>query len=381
MLRAANDRKYALTLLAVAATILAIGIILRAARTEVKKPPVDLERLQQLTEQRRLKDLSNYLLNSAGDVAQSLVYLDAKGTSGVVWGNPGSVLAPRRADVPFVIATPAAEAGLVPAYRATVMPATGEWVLAIAKNPDQQVIFAQGVYQGSVPAKCGPFAYDELLSSAQLSDALNGGGLFTIQGQLLGFITTCEGRRTVVAASSIADFLKKPLLDRVESDYGFRVDSGLQVTTVWSHSAAQAAGLQPGDVLQTVDGQEVHTPADLASLEPYSARAYWVEVQRGKRTVKSLLGEPPNEDAAVANAGVGLKLGPGKEAGRVVVLSVTKDSAAERAGILPGDELRRVGTAPVSDFEGAAGALDRLKGPTVLALARGGKELEVLLTP
>ncbi len=241
MPRAANDRKYALTLLAVAALILGIGIIVRAARTEAKKPPADLERLQQLTEQRRLKDLSNYLLNSADDVAQSLVYLDHRGVSGVVWGSPGNVLAPRRADVPFEITPPSAEAGLVPAFRATVMPATGEWVLAIAKNRDQQVIFAQGVYQGSVPAKCGEFAYDELLSSALLSDALTGGGLFTIQGQLLGFLSTCEGRPTVIAASSIADFLKKPapLEERIESDYGFRVKATgdtLQVVTVWGHS-------------------------------------------------------------------------------------------------------------------------------------------------
>ncbi len=144
---------------------------------------------------------------------------------------------------------------------------------------------------------------------------------------------------------------------------------------------AGAAGLEPGDVVKSVDGAEVHAIGGLAGLEPRTPQAHWFEVQRGRRTVKLQLGEPPLEAPAPTAAVAGLTLGTGKTAGSVVVLAVGPDSAAGHAGILAGDVLRRVGAASIADPEAAASALQRLKGPAVLALARDGKEFEVLLEP
>ena len=387
MLRAAGDRKYALTLLAVAAAVLAIGILVRSARTAQKAAPVDLERLQQMTEQRRLTDLSRYLTNAANGVASSIVYLDGPGTSGLVWGSRDEVLTPRRAAVPFSIVAAKDPAAVIPAYRATVPPAPGEWVLAVAKNRDQRIVFAHGLYQGHGAARCGSFAYDEVQSSAPLSNALTGGGLFTIQGQLLGFIAACGERATVIAASTIGDVLSRPvtLNDQLEAGYGMRVNASgedVQVAAVWGRSAADSAGLQPGDLVRAVDGAKVGSAADLGKLAAEPAEAHELDVERGARKLTMRLLPAQLQDSPAAATLAGLTLGAGVTERDVAVVAVSPDSPAQRAGILPGDILRRVGPDAVVDRAVAGHALDSRAGrPVVLGLERDGREIEVLLAP
>jgi S1-C subfamily serine protease len=386
MLRTNHDRKYALTLLIVAAGILAIGILLRPARTEGKKTVVDLERLQQMTQQRRLRDLSSYLTNAADIVASSLVYLDRPGSSGVVWGSRDEVLAPRRATVPFAIVTAKEPSAVIPVYRASAPPMAGEWVLAVAKNRDQQIVFAHGLYQGRAEARCGSFAYDEIQSSAPLSRALVGGGLFTLEGQILGFVGTCGDRPTVIAASTIAEFLRKPvtLNDRLEADYGLRVSpsgESVQVAAVWGRSAGDSAGFEPGDLLRTLDGVEITSLSDLGPLETRADDDHEIEVQRGRRRrTLHLLASQPQVPPTATQAG--MTLGPGATDRDVTVLAVSPQSPAQRAGILPGDVLRRIGSDAVVDRGRAARILnDRNGRPVVLSVVRDGQELEVLLTP
>jgi S1-C subfamily serine protease len=391
MLRASQDRKYALTLLAVAAAVLVAGIALRPARPAEKKQPVqapgELERLQQLTEQRRLRDLGNYLTNAANGVASSLVYLNSTGSSGVVWGSRDEVLAPRRGVVPFAVVAAKEPEAVMPAFRTSGPPTAGAWVLAVAKNRQHEIVFAHGLYQGSAASRCGSFPYDAIQSSAPLSSALVGGGLFTLQGQLLGFIGTCGDRATVISISTIAGFLGRPvtLNDRLESAYGMTVhasDGGVQVAAVWGGSAADVAGLQPGDHVKAVDGAEVGSTDDLGTLPNEATEEHRIQVQRGRRKLTlRLRPAPPNQETAAATP-MGMTLGPGTNERELAVMTVAPDSPAERAGVLQGDLLRRVGRTAVADAAAAARALQSASGrPVVLKLERDGKELEVLLTP
>ena len=88
------------------------------------------------------------------------------------------------------------------------------------------------------------------------------------------------------------------------------------------------------------------------------------------------------QDAPAAATLAGLTLGAGVTERDVAVVAVSPDSPAQRAGILPGDILRRVGPDAVVDRAVAGHALDSRAGrPVVLGLERDGREIEVLLAP
>jgi S1-C subfamily serine protease len=412
MLPIGKNRNYPVLLLVVAIALLAIGLALRP-REQAKLPEIDLAQLQQLERmagQRRLRDLSSYFSTAANGVAASVVYLDAAGRSGLVWdsarivaparerGRPQTATAPdggrvtlepkRSADaVPFAAwATPPGGAGMKPPARAA-RPDSGDWVLAVAKNSRNQVIFSQGLYQGRAAARCGSFPYETVQSSAPLSTALVGGGLFTLDGGLLGFVGECGGVPVAISAATVDAFLKKPetLNDRLEAGYGMRVaegPAGAQVVTVWAGSAADAAGVKPGDLIQKADGAEVGSGAGLEALAGAPGANHALELRRNRRTVAATLAPVQESAPATVSAPFGLTLGAGAGERDVAVVAVEPGSPAQRAGIREGDLLRRIGTRPAAGYAAAGRMLAGLGGRSVvLTLERNRKELEVLVAP
>jgi S1-C subfamily serine protease len=410
MLPVGKNRNYPVVLLAVAIALLAIGLALRP-HEEAKLPEIDMAQLQQLERmagQRRLRDLSSYLSTAANGVAGSIMYLDSAGRSGLVWdsarviaparerGRPQTATAPdgnrvtleprRSADaVPFAAwAAPSGGAGMKPPSR-TGRPNLGDWVLAVAKNSRNQVVFSQGLYQGRAEARCGSFPYETVQSSAPLSAALVGGGLFTLDGGLLGFVGECGGVPVAISAATVDAFLKKPqtLNDRLEAAFGMRIaesPAGVQVVTVWAGSAAGAAGVKPGDLVQKADGGDVHSGADLEALAGAPAASHTLELRRNRRKLNATLAPVQESGPATAAAPFGLTLGAGER--DVTVVAVEPGSPAQRAGIREGDLLRRIGTRPAADYAAAGRMLAGLGGRSVvLTLERNRRELEVLITP
>ena len=56
------------------------------------------------------------------------------------------------------------------------------------------------------------------------------------------------------------------MLEGVRNEFGVITDQGVFVTDLVPGSAAEVAGLDLGDVIIDVDGEEVHTPTDVASI-------------------------------------------------------------------------------------------------------------------
>jgi S1-C subfamily serine protease len=389
MIHANHDRKYALILLAASFFILAAGIAVRQLHTkqpQQAKPAIDLGRLQQLTEERRLRDLSTYLSNAANNVSSSLLYLPSRRSSGVVWSSRDAILAPQQAAVPFALVAAKDTAAVIPAFRATGSPAAGDWLLAVARNSGGELAFAHGLYQGITSSRCGSFAFDEVQSGIPLAGSLVGGGVFTLQGQMVGFIAECGDRPIAISISSIANYLKRPstLNDRLEAAYGMRVDATaaqVQVSTVWNHSAADTAGLQPGDVIRSIDEKAISALPDLEILASPTGEPHRIQLQRGPRRLTVRL-NPPSDQAPPTAEKVGLTFASAANSSSATVQEVAKNSPAQRAGILPGDQLRRVGRTSVTDRTMAIRAIVAAGAhPVVLTLARDGKELEVLLAP
>ena len=383
MLRTGRDRRYQLGLLAVSAVVLAAGILLRPTQPEPEpKPEAELARLQQMTQQRRLRDLSSYLTNAANLVASELLYFNSAERTGIVWESGKEVIAPKSVlqdnragdatepeghhmalatkrsteGVPFtVLSVPPGAETLDPATGAEVQPRPGDWVLAVAKNRQNQVVFAHGLYQGRIASRCGSFAFEAVQSSAPLSAGLVGGGLFTLEGGLLGFIADCDQRITVISRRSIAEFLSRPELlnDRLEAAFGMRVADaggkndetvkgpGVMVTAVWAHSVASSGEVRPGDVIETVDGIEVHASSDLESLAAQPESVHTLQLRRNRKSISATLIPVQKSPGAPVVTQEGLTLAAGTGDRRVAVVGVAPNSPAERAGILEGDAYAR----------------------------------------
>jgi len=417
-----KDRKYAYILLLAAAVVLAIGLVLKPNPPEHKNPPslTELAQLQRLTQQRRLQDLSSYLTDAADAAASSLVVMRPGEHSGVVLdsravivttatplgvpaGGPLTSLTPDgrplalqsvalRTGAPlsaFSFNGPAAMLGAKTPRRPTDL---GDWVLAVARNADGAVVFAHGVYQGTVEARCGAISYRSIQSSAPISTALLGGGVFNLEGQFLGLISECEQRPVVIAAESVDEILRQPptMNGRLEDYYGIRVSgaganeeartgSAVQVIAVWARSRGEMAGILPGDVITSADGEPVRSRDDLEALVASDKTGHQLALLRGRRRISLTLSGDIALESGRAEFGFTLAERPLDR--QVAVVTVEPGSGAARAGVLTGDLLLRVGATPVTGVAAALRALQEAKSAQKLTLERDGRRYEALAEP
>lgn len=177
--------------------------------------------------------------------------------------------------------------------------------------------------------------------------------------------------------------------------FGLPDTRGALVSDVRAGSPAEKAGIEPGDVIRTVDGIRIDDSSDLppviGAMAP-GATAKLTLLRGGKTLEREVTltrldeGEVasgarrPAPDAAPATGKgnalglIGQDLAPeerrelGLRAGEGVAIARIEGRAARGAGLRPGDIVLRVGTQPV----GNAAALDR-------ALARVGDDQTVML--
>lgn len=169
----------------------------------------------------------------------------------------------------------------------------GEAVFAIG-NPFGQkfsvssgIISATGRYTQS--SFTGRAIRDVLQTDAALNRGNSGGPLFNLAGEVIGINTSIEnpdgqvfvGLGFAVPSNTVVAFLPQMLageeiqhpqlgvsiepLDAVNaSDFGVTLTEGLYVTNVTVSSAAERAGVQVGDVIQSVNGQSTTNFVELA---------------------------------------------------------------------------------------------------------------------
>jgi serine protease Do len=163
---------------------------------------------------------------------------------------------------------------------------------------------------------------------------------------------------------------------------------GALVSNVTPGSPADAAGLMPGDVVRSVDGQAVETSSDLSSRVAAKGPGAGVglDVLRdgSDRKIEVKLGTFPDEDQAQAQAGEGHgKLGLAlrtltpdvaqgldlpADAHGVVIVQVEPGSPAEAAGLRERDVVVSVDGQPVGDVGGFRALVEKAQGANVLRL-------------
>jgi S1-C subfamily serine protease len=222
-----------------------------------------------------------------------------------------------------------------------------------------------------------------------LSEALLGGGVFDLDGNLIAIIVRCGESQTampVVDAGSLLregatlrgqmlrryGFYAQPL-DTTTSAY-YRTEEGVWISEIWKGSPADRAGLQAGDLLIAVAGTPVADRNGLGPLvQPGTPDSVDLSVRRGPGTmVIPLTRQPPRASAEPGEAMAGISLE--SAASGYAVASVAVESRAAAAGLRPGDRIVRIENTAVSGPEAVRRLLAaRRDAPTFVLVDRGDR--------
>jgi S1-C subfamily serine protease len=373
-------RGYTATLAVAAGIILVVGWLAQPENVpdspDVLPTPTELEQLARRAQRRSLESTVDYFAGVARDVGGSLVQLRDLAASGVVWEtrfmvtaalahpyaeNPSSVgvtgsdvTLQRRLwgpDLPItVLQTDRDPLKLTPMRRSTSPLEPGAWVVAVWRTEEGRP-FAVGNYLQTQSATCNTTRIEEVLSTQPLTSAMRGGGLFDIDGGLLGIVVPCGERFATVSTATVDRLLQREhglgrrllvkygivlALPTVEERALFDQAPGLILRELWIASPAEVAGLHAGDLVIEVNGSPVES---LADVEPHLLTSHApaiLHVRRGRRTVNVRLGDAGATVEQQTAPAVAWQR-PAAEGYRIQ--SVVPGTAAASAGLEAGDRI------------------------------------------
>jgi serine protease Do len=271
----------------------------------------------------------------------------------------------------------------------------GEWVVAMGNPFGLGGSVTAGIVS-AVSRDIGSGPYDQFIQiDAPINQGNSGGPLFTQNGKVIGMNTAIfspTGGSVGIGFAIPSDMIRTVSDQLVSAGHVTRgyvgvgtqaitgamaralhlpETSGALLASVMPGSPAAKAGLQPGDVIESVNGQKVASPRDLAltvaSVAPGMAASMQILRDGQDRQVDVTVAEQPPEKTARTQPGpdlephskLGLALGPLTPGTRdqlqvpdgqqgALVRSVQAGSPAEDAGLRPGDVIVGVGNQNIS---------------------------------
>jgi serine protease Do len=292
----------------------------------------------------------------------------------------------------------------------------GEWVLAIGSPFG----FENSVTAGIVSAKARALPDQDYVPFIQTDAAVNpgnsGGPLFNLRGEVVGINSQIYSRSggyqglSFAIPIDIAMKVQKQLLDHgkvvrgrigasiqdmdqdLAESFGLKSADGALVAAVERDSPAERAGLQPGDVVLSVDGQRVAASKDLppliAALKPGTEATLDIWRNRAGRQIQVKVGKltetTPVADAQDADTGrLGLalrELSPDDRRhlnAELGLLVIEATGPAARAGVRPGDVILSANGAPLHTVEELR--LMARKGPHHIALLIQRNDMRIFI--
>lgn len=300
---------------------------------------------------------------------------------------------------------------------------SGEWVAAIGAPFG----FDNSVTAGIVSAKNRTLPNENYTPFIQTDVAINpgnsGGPLFNLKGQVVGINSQIYSRSggfmgisfaiPIDVAMNVADQIKKTgkvqrgqlgvIIQEVSYDlaksFGLDKAGGALVAKIMPNSPAAQAGLQVGDIVRSVNGEEVRASSDLPVMvgaiapgkevrlgvwrkgEEISVKVQLGSVGASVETGSSGSSNPAKQpDAAgftVENTGLTLQVQNSDNKQHLIVTRVT--GAAERAGLKRGDEILAVSQITVDDESTFRSALENAGKNVPLLVQRDGNTLFLAL--
>lgn len=244
----------------------------------------------------------------------------------------------------------------------------GEWVIAVG-NPFG---LAETVTVGVVSAKGRRIRDDDtgvyedfIQTDAAINPGNSGGPLLNIDGEVVGInaaiVTGDTGVRGYMGiglavpinmAKSMAEQMMKTgkfvrgyagiglqdLTEDIAQGLDLKVLRGAIVTQVYEGSPAEQAGLQPDDIIISIDNREIHNSQDVRNVVGYSApetKLTFVVLRNGheKKIVLTVGARPVAEDMIEQ---LGIQVKNSDDGVGVVITEVKEDSNAARVGLRSG---------------------------------------------
>lgn len=301
----------------------------------------------------------------------------------------------------------------------------GQWVLAIGSPFGLDFSVTAGIVSAlgrSLPTESGDNYVPFIQTDVAINPGNSGGPLFNLDGDVIGVnsqIFTRSGGSiglsfaipVSVVRNVFTQIRENGVVERgwlgvsiqdvdrnLAESFGLDRPQGALIAQVGRGSPAEQAGLQPGDIIISFDGESIETSADLPHvvglIAPGTVVTATIVREGQEETVDVEVGGLGADEMARVDAGVspdgsvsllGMRFGDAEPevlsglgiSGGVAVLEVAPGSPADEAGVLEGDILTRLGNRPISrtaDLEDAAAELEA--GKSVPArLIRGGSPL------
>ncbi|WP_189644601.1 DegQ family serine endoprotease [Luteimonas gilva] len=314
----------------------------------------------------------------------------------------------------------------------------GQWVVAIGSPFGLDHSVTAGIV--SAVQRANPYAGQQYVPFIQTDVAINrgnsGGPLLNTRGEVVGInsqIFSNSGGYMGVSfaipidtAMNAVQQLKTtgkvtrgqigvvigPVTDDAKKGFNLPDTRGALVSDIQTGSAAEKAGLQPGDVIRTVNGTVINEASDVplivGSIAP--GTRIQVGVYRDGKTVEIPVTLTALKSNAQAGANAGLDASPsrapsasssnplgivgqdldaddrrqlGLQSGEGVGIARVEGLAARSAGLRPGDVILAVGRNKVASAAGLNQQLRDVKqGQTVMLLVRRGQATQfVAVTP
>jgi serine protease Do/serine protease DegQ len=281
----------------------------------------------------------------------------------------------------------------------------GDFVVAIGNPFGLSHTVTSGIVSGLSRSGITPDGYEDFIQTdASINPGNSGGALVNLRGELIGINTAILSRSggnigigfaiPVNMARNVMDQLvkfgsvKRGLLGvniyNVTPDiaqlYGLGDSQGALVSQVVEGSAADKAGIKTGDVITTVNGQNVKSNTDLRIAISQLRVGQNVEVgiiRDGKpRKVTAIIadtGTPPaaketstsKESTAIHSGFDGASLADAPDGGGAVVKSVEAGSPAAQNGLRNGDIVVGVNRGKITSLQQLR---ERAKGVATLVL-------------
>jgi serine protease Do len=279
----------------------------------------------------------------------------------------------------------------------------GEWVVAMGNPFGLGGTVTAGIVS-AVSRDIGDGPYDQFIQiDAPINQGNSGGPLFTQNGKVIGMNTAIlspSGGSIGIGFAIPSDMIHNVVAQLEQSGHVTRGyigveaqelkgatakglnlpdDSGALLAGVMPNGPAAQAGLQPGDVIQSVNGQKISNPRelalDVANLKPGDDAHLSVMHDGQNKDVALKIAQLPNDETASNDQGagqhheqLGLALAPLSPDLRgqlqvpdgtngAVVRGVQPGSPAEQAGLQPGDVIVGVGMHAVASPSDAARAI------------------------
>ena len=286
----------------------------------------------------------------------------------------------------------------------------GDFVVAIGNPFGLGQTVTSGIVSALSRSGLGIEGYEDFIQTdASINQGNSGGALVNLKGELIGINTAIFSRGGgnigigFAIPINLALHITEQLLDKgmvergfigvqvqnlnpdLAEAFGIKSQKGAIVNSVMPESPAQEAGLQPGDIIVSINSKPVKTAADVRNhigLMPVGEEVMFEILRDGEskelKTRVSVNSELKFAEGRLDSRFAGMALSDIEQdhpyfdrLKGVIVTEIQRGTRAWSAGLRKGDIITSVNHEPVADLESFLQLVDSVKGAMLFRVVRG----------